>query len=174
MRCRDYFICRDFNPHWEHPQENLTSAEIESSQKGNFSFIGAEKRIQESWEAELTRRHNIAIEHSRGPRIEWLTKPLQELCFDLNMRNRPKAPEYDYLRCWHEQWNSKNNPNIMPSLSNRKCRFYYPISDKGEKSFDGCYREQQDKKIGTTTVIGLWTLVATILGIAVAFILHFL
>jgi len=158
---------------WTYTETNLTDTEIKSARKGDFSFIGSEKRKQELWTAEFNRRRDIAVEYARGPRIDVLTMPQDEMQMHIGMENCPAAPEYDYMRCWHEQWNSRNSPGILKSRNDYNCRFYYPIKNKGEKSFDGCHREQQDEKISKNMRIGFWTLAAAVAGIVVTLILRF-
>jgi len=200
MRCKDYWVTfgglSQMKPFWKYKQNNLTDSEILSAQNNDFSFIGIEKREQDSWEAEYKRRMNekeqerisaLEMMNSEDPlrrqigfgksaQLSYvLARHLVQPFFhvkELEMTNRPEiAPDHDYLRCWHEQWDSKSNPNILKSRNNYKCRFYYPVVDKDEKSFEGCYREQQDRKIDATTRIGIWTLVTTILGIAVTILI---
>jgi hypothetical protein len=185
VKCKDYWTERpisnvltpsqipDAPEHIKYVENNLTKIEIQSAQKGDLFFMNAEKHELEKWDAELQRRFNIVLENPRMPRIEYYQMPAWELCNLLNMPKRPIAPASISLRCWHEQWDSKNDNDILQNLPKHCCCFYYPVSKKGGKSFDGCYREQQDNKLNRNMLIAILTLGATIIGILVAILLRF-
>jgi hypothetical protein len=156
----------------KYTEANLTSAEVKSAEKNDLSFLDAEKQELTKWDNELRRRFNILMQNPRGPRIEYYHMPARELCSILDMPERPIAPESVFLCCWHEQWNSKNDPGLLKTRHIHKCQFYYPLAGKGGKSFDGCYRDQQDSKLNKNMLIATWTLGATIVGILVAILLR--
>lgn len=186
VKCKDYWTpcpirsvltpsqVPDAPEHIKYTESNLTHNEVESAQKNDLSFLGSEKQVSEKWDMELHRRFNKLLENPRGPRIEYYHMSEWDLLNALDMPRRPTAPTRTSLRCWHEQWNSQTDGEILQNLNRHSCCFYYPIARKGGKSFDGCYREQQDSKLSENMLIAIWTLGATILGILVAILLQFI
>ena len=62
------------------------------------------------------------------------------------MSDCPQAPQKDYLYCWHNLWNFENEPEKYSSINDKnKCLFFYPYTQKGNKSFEGCEKERQAK-----------------------------
>lgn len=186
IKCKDYWTPRpiecvmlpsqtpDKAQHLDYKESNLSESEIKLAEKGDFSFLDTAKNTQEQWEATFKRRFDFLLDNPRMPRIEYYSMPIDELCGMLDMPRRPIAPTNTFLRCWHEQWTSRDNPEILKSKNCYKCRFYYPIKGKGTKSFDCCYREQQDDKNLQTMKIAAWTLIATVAGIVLSLLFHFI
>ncbi len=157
--------------HIKYTERNLTDAESNALASGDTSCIYAEQESAKQWENEFKRRFDIVLNNPRMPRIEYYSMAPEELSDLLRMPQRPVAPESIYLRCWHEQWNSQNNTNLIKSRQSYKCRFYYPLKEKGGKTFEGCYRQQQDKKAHRSIQVAIWTLVATVIGLIISVIL---
>ena len=43
--------------------------------------------------------------------------------------------------CWKEQWNADCNTEILKTLKSHRCKFFYPLNKKGEKTLPACNEE---------------------------------
>ena len=164
----------------------LTDDERKSAKENNFSFIGLAKRKQKEW----LQRYDQKIDDLKkgkynhiigGPQVlEMLLQndmaarltsghsnryPLRDT---FGMEPMPQAPDLDYLACWHDLWNFGKEPEKYSSINNKnKCLFFYPYTQKGNKSFEGCEKERQAKLNQNHFYM---TSFFVILGIVVAFV----
>lgn len=176
-------------------EELLTNDERKSAKENNFSFIGQGKRKQEEW----IQRYDQKIDDLKkgrynhiigGPKVlEMLLQndmasrltpghsnpyPLRE---QFGMEPIPQAPDLDYLFCWHDLWNFKDQPEKFPSINKKnKCLFFYPYDRKGNKSFEGCEKERQallsQDRFYKTNIFVLIGIFLTFIGIIVSIFIY--
>lgn len=173
----------------------LTDDERKSAKENNFSFIGLAKRKQKEW----LERYDQKIDDLKkgkynhiigGPQVlEMLLQndmasrltpgysnryPLRDT---FGMEPIPQAPDQDYLACWHDLWNFEKEPEKYSSINNKnKCLFFYPYTQKGNKSFEGCEKERQarlslDRFYKTNIFVGIGILL-TFISIIVALCIY--
>lgn len=168
----------------------LTNDERKQAMADNFDFIGKEQRAQKEWE---NRYNQIYDDLSKGKYNNQLGGPtVLEMLMASNKPNEfnnlspygnpiiqrfglptyPQAPHNDYLACWHELWNSKNQKTEYSSLKQKnKCLFFYPYDRKGNKSFEGCEKERVALLNRHNFTITNWLV---ILGIVVSIVIYIL
>lgn len=192
MRCQSKQIWAGTNWVSNDTQELLMETERSQAQNEDFSFIGAEKRIQATWIQEYNQKLDalkkgmfnskiggrMALEllqaQSTISKIEGNPYPLRE---QFGLPPCPSAPNEDYLSCWHKQWGPETDPQQLAQLNQpNKCFFFYPYTKKGNKSFDGCEKEREAAlaanrfKVTNGLVIG--GILATVCSMALAFFIY--
>lgn len=169
----------------------LTDDERKSAKENNFSFIGLAKRKQKEW---LQRYYQNIDDLKKGKYNHIIGGPkVLEMLVQNDMASRltpghsnqyplrdtfgmepmPQAPDLDYLACWHDLWNFEKEPEKYSSINNKnKCLFFYPYTQKGNKSFEGCEKERQallaQKRSFITNFLVIVGIIATVISILVA------
>ncbi len=189
MRCQDKHIWTGANFVSNDTQALLTPPERAQAQKGDFSFIGAEKRAQNAW-IEKYNQNLDALKQGRfnrifgGPVVLELLQakevvstingnpfPLRE---QFNMPECPAAPDADYMECWHKQWGPLSDEQDLASLNQpTKCFFFYPYTRKGNKTFDGCEKEREAALSAKRFCITNWLVIIGILATIASMFLAF-
>lgn len=143
---------------WNNISTSLTQPQRDALQKGDFQFLGAEIRAVKGWNEEYNlkkqqhenKQREILSEHPilRGteainniPKMISLFSSNEEELKNLGMSNRPPAPDYDYLSCYHEQWQEdvdRQKPKSSNFLKNTKCAFFFPYVKMGDKTLKAC------------------------------------
>ena len=192
MRCQDKHIWTGANFVSNDTQALLTPSERAQAQKGDFSFIGAEKRARNAW-IEKYNQNLDALKQGHfnpifwGPRVLELLQakevvstingnpfPLRE---QFNMPECPVAPDADYMACWHKQWGPFSNESDLANLNQpTKCFFFYPYTHKGNKTFDGCEKEREAalsaERFRITNWLVIFGIVATFFSIGLTFYIY--
>lgn len=187
IRCKEYTDGVGLQVYRHDSKELLTQAEREKAYKNDFSFLGAEKRKQQEWEAEYERKINALKSGALnsvigGPRVLEMIMATStavgkySLAGQFKMSKHPEAPDDDYLQCWHDLWLFSQDEKSLNSLNDKtKCPFFFAYNKKGNKSFEGCEKERialQDKnRFVITNVLVIAGIVVTIIvAIATYFI----
>ena len=161
-------------------EDILSSQERKLAEKNDFSFIGKEQRAQKAWKELYEKNLNILKTRKvmNGPRALELLQAERSVyaggernyCLKdvFQMGDMPEAPDEDYLACWHDLWNFKEDSEKLPSINHKtKCLFFYPYTQKGHKNFDGCDKEREallDQERYKTT--NCWVIIGIIVGLA--------
>lgn len=166
MRCKEYTRFNGTQFYSDDNKELLTSPEREKAYKNDFSFLGAEKKIQQEWDGEYNRKVDALKSGALndtigGPKVLEIlmlestsggTYPLTDM---FKMPKRPDAPNEDYMACWHDLWDFSQDDKLLNTLHDKtKCLLFFPYNKKGNKSFKGCEKERlalQDKNRFTIT-----------------------
>ena len=129
-----------------------------------------------AWESELEEKSK-----SRPPLFSKIISPFsgptQDELERLGMKDKPNAPDYDYLGCFKEQWEEDRERErqavTLSFLKETSCPFYFPFEKMGEKTLEACnnlQKYQQDRcrflitsglvvvSIVVTLIVGLITL----------------
>jgi len=134
----------------------FTDEERQKAFSGDFNFVGSEIKARIDWEKE----YNQKLDNMKkgmyngqlgGPHVlDYLqtqsmapadTFPLTEI---FGMSPHPKAPDADYLSCWHNLWDFKDKEKELSTLNDKNdCLLFYPYNKKGNKSFEGCEKERE-------------------------------
>lgn len=187
MRCKEHADGVGLQVYRHDSKKLLTQAERENAYKNDFSFLGAEKRKQQEWDAEYERKINTLKSGALnsvigGPRVLDLimstSTPMTKysLAKQFQMPDRPNAPEDDYLSCWHDLWSFSQDDKALHTLTDKtKCPFFFSYNKKGNKSFEGCEKERialQDKNrfVITNALVIAGIVVTIIVAIATYFI----
>lgn len=186
MRCQDKHIWIGTNCVSNDTQALLTPSERGQAQKGDFSFIGKAKQLQNEWKQKYNFLLQALVEGRslKGPQaLELLIKekdvsPGGERTYALknvfNMGEMPSAPEADYMACWHKQWGPLSDKQDLANLNQpTKCFFFYPYTYKGNKSFDGCEKERDAALSAKRFCITNWLVIGGILATIVSMFLAF-
>lgn len=178
------FITRNFSDFIPHNITlSLTKEEHQKAEQNDFSFLGKEKREQEIWIQQYNKNLDKLKKGYYNPIfgnrnvLELLLKSQEcistangnpyPLSKTFHMSDCPQAPQKDYLYCWHNLWNFENEPEKCSSINDKnKCLFFYPYTQKENKSFEGCEKERQAKLNQNHFYI---TSFLVILGIIIAF-----
>ena len=192
MRCQDKHIWTGANLVSNDTQALLTPSERAQAQKGDFSFIGAEKRARNAW-IEKYNQNLDALKQGHfnpifgGPVVLELLQaqeqfstingnpfPLRE---QFNMPECPAAPDADYMACWHKQWGPLSDKQDLASLNQpTKCFFFYPYTRKGNKTFDGCEKEREAalsaKRFCITNGLVIAGIVVTLFSMGLTFYIY--
>ena len=142
-------------------QHNLTKREITELKNGTASFLFEDNREQDKWIKEYKRKEEESIQkelanvqqynnifktnitsHIRCPipRLNILGTSYDRYR-EFGMKKMPDAPEEDYLACWKQQWDADGNADILKTLKSRKCKFFYPLNKKEERTLSACNEE---------------------------------
>lgn len=189
MRCQSKQVWTGENWASNDTQELLTVAERSLAQKGDFSFIGKAKQLQNEWK----RKYDILLQALAQGRIlkgphalelllqEKSVSPGAERTYALkdffNMGDMPIAPDADYMVCWHKQWGPETDTKELAKLNKtNKCFFFYPYTKKGNKSFDGCEKEWEAalsaNRFKTTNWLVIGGILATVCSMLLAFFIY--
>ena len=183
VRCKQ-FVARNFSDFIPHDITlSLSSEEHQKAKEKDFSFLEKEKREQDIWIQAYNENLDKLKKGYYNSRwgnqnvLELLLKSQEALSIadgnsyplakSFGMSECPQAPQKDYLYCWHNFWNCDNNDVKLSTLNDKnKCLFFYPYTQKGNKSFEGCEKERQAKLNQNHFYI---TSFLVILGIVIAF-----
>lgn len=168
LRHKDYlisFLYYPNNSHWRNEEYNLTKKEALELQNGSANFLFEDKRNYDKWIEEYEKKEN---EVNQKELERWEAGTLQSnrilemninssltQCSKLDnilgkkydrykefgMEEMPETPVHDYLSCWKEQWNADCNTEILKTLKTLRCKFFYPLNEKGEKTLLACNEE---------------------------------
>ena len=160
-------------------EDILSSQERKLAEKNDFSFIGKEQRAQKAWKELYDKNLNILKTRKvmNGPRALELLQAERSVyaggernyCLKdvFQMGDMPEVPDEDYLACWHDLWNFKEEQERIRSINLKtKCLFFYPYTKKGHKSFEGCNKEREallDQERYKTT--NFWVIIGIIVGL---------
>lgn len=163
LRHKDYWISFLYSPnnsYWRNEEYNLTKKEISELKKGTASFLSEDKRKYDKWLEEYEKKEKEADQKEFDRRISeaqesnYIRKKFID--FDptiddfrkkydrykeFGMGEIPEVPDRDYLSCWKEQWNTDCNTEILKTLKTLRCKFFYPLNEKGEKTLLACDEE---------------------------------
>lgn len=186
MRCQEERVWTGLKWSTNSTHTLLTPAERAQAQKGDFSFIGKAKQLQNEWK----QKYDILLQalaegrFLKGPQaLELLIKekdvsPGGERTYALknvfNMGEMPSAPEADYMACWHKQWGPLSDKQDLANLNQpTKCFFFYPYTHKGNKTFDGCEKEREAALSAKRFCITNWLVIVGILATIASMFLAF-
>jgi len=159
LRHKDYwisFLHSPNNSYWRNEEYNLTKKEISELKKGTASFLSEDKRKYDKWleeyekkEKELDKRmieaqqSNYTCEKFTdfNRKIDDFFGEKYDRYKEFGMEEMPEVPTRDYLSCWKEQWNADCNTEILKTLKSHRCKFFYPLNKKGEKTLPACNEE---------------------------------
>ena len=154
--------------------------------KNNFDFLGKEIRIQKEWENKYNYYLDLMKKGAFHQQLGGGNNVLEALRysddnsekFPLNevfgLPTHPDAPDDDYLMCWHDLWNFKDNKNEDLKTLNQKnnCLFFYPYTKRGNKSFNGCEKERDALLSQSRFKITNWLVVIGVIVTIVTFIIQ--
>lgn len=167
----------------------LTPAERAQAQKGDMVFIGREKRAKEAWIKKYNQNWEALkqgrFNHIFGGHIVLELLQAQEQ-FSMNtgepyplreqfkMPECPAAPDADYMVCWHKQWGPLSDEQDLAQLKQpTKCFFFYPYTNKGNKSFSACEKEREAALSAKRFCITNWLVIVGILATIASMFLAF-
>ena len=193
MRCKDTVVYIGTQFVNNNINNSLTDEERKNALANQFYFIGKEIREREIWKQEYEHKlKNLKRgkynNYLGNENVLTLLEKAQEYDEDLfgrhyqhfkelGMGEMPEAPNEDYLACWHDFWNFKDNEKDLPTLNNEnECLFFYPYTKKGNKSFEACEKERQEssakERFKITNILVIAGLFATIISIAVSLFIY--
>ena len=177
--------------YYKYKKRLLTEEERNKAIRNDFSFIGKEENTQNKWKNEYYKKIN-RLKRGEFNNIIGGVQALDLLQAEstassngesfylkdtFGMGEMPEAPNEDYLACWHDFWNFKDNEKDLPTLNNEnECLFFYPYTKKGNKSFEACEKERQEssakERFKITNILVIAGLFATIISIAVSLFIY--
>jgi hypothetical protein len=183
-RNKDTWLSNFFKPQhsrWKRVQETLTTLERSALKSGNDSFVGQEIRDAELWDKQFEQEQEKNRQQYKGTPFEGMfnaqralsispNKNVNEEAATYGMSVRPKAPDEDYLSCFHEQWDERKNSEIQKDrrnfLGSKKCHFYYHFEKMSGETLEACEKNRRDvqdrNRFFITTILIVAGIVATV------------
>lgn len=167
--------------YWSYDKRSLDQDERNQIIKGDTSFVGDTVRRLQAWRKEYETRKILAEKEVLFPsfltRLSFLSpgseeekKQRKDELERLGMDEAPKAPDVDYLSCYHEQWNEdrkRTSPVNSEFLKHKKCHFYYPSDKADNQTLEACEKTRIYLKERTNVIV---TNALVIVGIIITLI----
>jgi hypothetical protein len=160
----------------------LIASERAALAAGDDTFIGQEIRAAGLWDKELEQKREAKRRQYLGTPFgniigaQRMLMPasgneVNKEAAEYGMEERPKAPDEDYLSCFHEEWSEKRNSEIKADRANflrqKKCDFYYSFRKVGTETLEASEKNRRDvqdrKRFYLTNFLVVAGIVATAL-----------
>jgi hypothetical protein len=180
-RNQDTWITNPFKSdlsRWKRAQKSLNLSERELLGKGEDGFIGEEIRSAKEWDehfkTERQREQNTQegelLAYIRSLNFPFGGNDVNKEAAKYGMPERPKAPDEDYLSCFHQQWDENKDSDIQKDrlkfLKTKKCRFHYKFSNTHGETLDACEKNrkesQERSRFSVTTILIVVGIIVTI------------
>lgn len=175
----------------EHIEKSLTETQRRSIENADDSFIEKEIRELEAWKHELKQKQDelaqkypynlISILQNIQPNLNPFEDKEQKKAEQLGMRDKPNAPDHDYLSCYNEQWSELKDNNIKKDrvtfLTKMKCPFYFHYKKLGKQTLAACEKNrninQRSHRFWVTSFITIFGAIAAIIAVVINIVIIF-
>jgi hypothetical protein len=127
---------------WKHEQISLSALQREALESEDDSFIERELRAAKLWDDQFAQASAKEREKYKGTgfdpaMLDVLGGNKNKAVERFGLPERPKAPERDYLACYHQQWDEDEEPEIrskrLKFLKQKSCSFFIGLTEPTAK-----------------------------------------